>query len=423
MNHSGFYYLKFKITDPFLYINKTKVKVSHNCYHACVLYAHEKAHDTLFNDNFKKSLQKLLPVQYKNIDLNQINFAHLKNIKLTCDQVPSNYGNVSICGKKYKLNNFIVEPLHIFKGRGNHPLRGTLKIPVLPEQITLNAVNTPQCCLSGHTWGNVINNASLQWAGFYKDSLGQSKYMYPMLNDELSKFETARKLKKKLHGIRKQYILDLCSEKINTRQKATALYLIDKMCIRIGHPKEIDSADTVGCCTLRVEHLKINGQSITFCFLGKDSIEFKKTIVPHEIVLKNIKDFVKQKNKHDLIFCKIDASILSTYLNKLHKGLTAKQFRTCHASNKFQQLLDSYNSAIDEHILKYYKYCNTKVAQLCNHKTGDKISNETSKANYIDPRIVFSFAKKHNIDINKLYSPSLIEKHSWASSADTYFKF
>jgi DNA topoisomerase-1 len=355
--------------------------------------------------------------------LQQINFEKLRNEKIECERIPPNYGVVKINGKKYKLTNYIVEPLHIFKGRGDHPLRGTLKLPVSPEQITLNAANNPPCVVKGRVWGNVINNSSLQWAGFYKDSLGQSKYMYPLLNDEFSKFETARKLHKKLHSIRKQYTHDLHSEKLNIKQKATATYFIDKLCIRVGHPKESDSADTVGCCTLRVEHIKLNGQSISFCFLGKDSIEFRKTIVPNDIVLPNVKDFIKNKKNNDLVFCKIDASILNTYLNKLQRGLTAKQFRTCHASSKFDNLLRSYNPAIDGNIVKYYKLSNSKVAKLCNHKKGNLLSNETSKANYIDPRITYAFCKRNNLDISMFFSPTLIEKHSWAKNTQSDFKF
>lgn len=39
-----------------------------------------------------------------------------------------------------------------------------------------------------------------------------------------------------------------------------------------------DEADTVGCCSLRVEHLEIGDQSITFDFLGKDSMRYFETI-------------------------------------------------------------------------------------------------------------------------------------------------
>ena len=40
------------------------------------------------------------------------------------------------------------------------------------------------------------------------------------------------------------------------RQQATALYLIDKLALRAGGEKDADEqADTVGCCSLRLEHI------------------------------------------------------------------------------------------------------------------------------------------------------------------------
>ena len=115
MHHAGFYYLKYKIDDPFLYINNSKVKVSCDCYHASVLYSKEKYTDNTFNENFLKCLLKLLPFEYKHIKLNQINFSLLKEIKLEYDSIPQNYGYAYINGEKYKLHNFIVAPLHIFR--------------------------------------------------------------------------------------------------------------------------------------------------------------------------------------------------------------------------------------------------------------------------------------------------------------------
>ena len=38
--------------------------------------------------------------------------------------------------------------------------------------------------------------------------------------------------------------------------RATALYFIDKLALRAGNEKDTDeAADTVGCCSLRVEHI------------------------------------------------------------------------------------------------------------------------------------------------------------------------
>jgi len=80
------------------------------------------------------------------------------------------------------------------------------------------------------------------------------------------------------------------------RQRAVALYFIDKvnrkilnfyfyfylflkLALRVGNEKDEDEADTVGCCSLRIEHIKlfdkvdgIGENVVEFDFLGKDSI-------------------------------------------------------------------------------------------------------------------------------------------------------
>ena len=51
-----------------------------------------------------------------------------------------------------------------------------------------------------------------------------------------------------------------------------------QLALRAGNEKDEDTADTVGCCSLRVEHLKLHealdGKEnvVEFDFLGKDSI-------------------------------------------------------------------------------------------------------------------------------------------------------
>lgn len=42
------------------------------------------------------------------------------------------------------------------------------------------------------------------------------------------------------------------------RQRAVALYFIDKLALRAGNEKDEDQADTVGCCSLRVEHIELH---------------------------------------------------------------------------------------------------------------------------------------------------------------------
>ena len=70
------------------------------------------------------------------------------------------------------------------------------------------------------------------------------------------KYETARKLKGCVHKIRENYKADWKSKEMRIRQRAVAMYFIDKLALRAGHEKEEgESADTVGCCSLRVEHI------------------------------------------------------------------------------------------------------------------------------------------------------------------------
>lgn len=59
------------------------------------------------------------------------------------------------------------------------------------------------------------------------------------------------------------------------------LFVSEQLALRAGNEKEEgETADTVGCCSLRVEHInlhpELDGQEyvVEFDFLGKDSIRY-----------------------------------------------------------------------------------------------------------------------------------------------------
>jgi len=85
------------------------------------------------------------------------------------------------------------------------------------------------------------------------------------------------------------------------RQRATAIYLVDKYALRAGNEKGEDEADTVGCCSLRCEHISLDKSGkVTFDFLGKDSIRYYKEIDDiHPQVFKNLRMF-KGGDKKDI---------------------------------------------------------------------------------------------------------------------------
>ena len=69
---------------------------------------------------------------------------------------------------------------------------------------------------------------------------------------------------------------------IADRQLGVAMWVIDVLALRVGGEKGEDEADTVGCCSLRKEHLHFNESPDSFDieleFLGKDSMLFKQNI-------------------------------------------------------------------------------------------------------------------------------------------------
>jgi DNA topoisomerase-1 len=162
------------------------------------------------------------------------------------------------------------------------------------------------------------------------------------------------------------------SKSVVDNQLGVCTYLIDKLALRVGNEKGEDEADTVGCCSLRVEHIRIEeNNQITLDFLGKDSMRYLNTVEVLPVVHRRLSEFIKGKEPSDDIFDKINASRLNEYLKESMEDLSAKVFRTYNASITLQQELtggeiDAEKDTVDAK-LKFYNDCNRKVAVLCNH--------------------------------------------------------
>jgi DNA topoisomerase-1 len=167
---------------------------------------------------------------------------------------------------------------------------------------------------------------------------------------------------------------------MEVRQRATAMYLIDRLALRAGNEKGEDEADTVGCCSLRFEHINTEPPStLSFDFLGKDSIRYVNSVEVEAQVYKNIKIFKKQVGEGEKIFDRLTTLGLNKYLNKCMPGLSAKVFRTYNASITFQEqvdLLTNEEDTIPDKLLSYNR-ANRQVAVLCNHqKTASKTHDQ-----------------------------------------------
>ena len=162
------------------------------------------------------------------------------------------------------------------------------------------------------------------------------------------------------------------SESKQDNMLGVCTYLIDKLALRVGNEKGEDEADTVGCCSLRVEHIRFQKKNqITLDFLGKDSMQYLNTVAVEPQVHRLLKQFVEGKQPSDEIFDQVNATKLNDYLKQGMSDLSAKVFRTYNASitlcqELYKGKIDADNDSIDVK-MKFYEDCNRKVALLCNH--------------------------------------------------------
>lgn len=293
---------------------------------------------------------------------------------------------------------------------------GKLKSRVLPEQVSLNlseCAAIPCCPVPGHAWGDIRHDPRGQWLATWKENINnQSKYMQLAAQSSFkgksdrSKYNKAAKLCDKIVDIRKSYKKSLKSKDKETRQLATAVWVIDRLALRVGGEKDTDEeADTVGCCSLRVEHLHFDpneeggdGKEIELEFLGKDSMLYKQTIDfgaamynddngMGSKVFDNLKGFCHKKKKNEEVFDAINPTMLNNHLKQFMDGLSAKVFRTYNASKTLQEELRKTETASGwkrltpaEKVVEYNN-ANREVAILCNHQRSVSKAQETQLEN------------------------------------------
>ena len=243
------------------------------------------------------------------------------------------------------------------------------------------------------------------------------------------------------------------------RKIATVSYLIDKLGMRVGDEKDEDEADTVGATTLRVEHVKIADAKIDFDFLGKDSVRWVKTLDnPEPMLVQNLRRFTAKKKPSEEIFDVVTSSMVNRFLSEIIPGLSAKVFRTYHATLETERSLKRRDVKDADELEKRYfaKEANLAAAEFCNHKRtppknwDDSLKKKeaklaeyrakgkeamvrkmelevqftrktkdynlnTSLKNYIDPRVYKSWCDYVGLDWDKLYTTSLQRKFSWVA--------
>ncbi len=353
--------------------------------------------DSVFAENFHNDLselmeEKILPgdVDYSEIYSDVVTERETKKAlpreekkklaaerKIIRELNKEKYGYAIIDGDRCELGNYMVEPSSIFMGRGEHPFRGKWKEGPRHEEIILNHSDDVQA--PEGKWKEVLWDSESIWVAKWKDKLtGKMKYVWPHDNSpikqkkEIAKFDKAIELRENLGKIRRFIRKNLTSEELKRRKTATVCYLINELKFRVGDEKdEEEEADTVGASSLRAEHICVNDDgSVTFDFLGKDSVRLLLTAELDDDVVTNLQDFMAS-SKGNTLFDEVNSSVVSEFFDEVMEGISAKVFRTCHATEAVKSKLQSIK--VSDDAPDYYKkhvatVANLEAAVACNHK-------------------------------------------------------
>jgi DNA topoisomerase-1 len=148
--------------------------------------------------------------------------AEKKELKKQKDEMEVKYVTCLLDGRKEKVGNFRVEPPGLFRGRGEHPKKGALKVGfprsfhslscfadppqlrVYPEDIIINIgadAPIPVPNIPGK-WKQVIHDNTVTWLATWTENInGNHKYVFLAAGSSLkgqsdmSKFEKSRELK------------------------------------------------------------------------------------------------------------------------------------------------------------------------------------------------------------------------------------
>jgi DNA topoisomerase I len=388
--------------------------------------------------------------------------------KVVREATKEKYGHAIIDGQRVELGNYMAEPSSIFMGRGKHPLRGQWKNGAKESDVILNL--SPDSKVPPGNWKKIVWLPNCMWIARWDDKLrGKEKYIWvsdtsPMKQQrEMKKFEKAMELEKNFRRIEDHITKNLDSDDVKKRKIATVCYLINAASMRVGDEKDEDEADTVGATTLSPSNIIIKDNNVVnFNFLGKDSVKWDKDVKLPDNVVRNLKEFIDSAK--DFVFDGVRSDDVNGFLSEIVDGITAKVFRTYHASKAVREYIDGVDVKKTD-TMEYKRYvatmANLQAAIVCNHKRKlpakwkDTLENKkerleelkskekekksekskeavktmelriklmketkdynlnTSLKSYVDPRIIYKWSKKVDFDWKKYYSKTLQKKFSW----------
>lgn len=245
------------------------------------------------------------------------------------------------------------------------------------------------------------------------DDAGRRQYLYhPQWREERDrlKFDRVLQAASKLPAARRAIAADLALEGMPLRRaNAAAVRLLDLGYFRIGSDVYADTNGSFGLTTLQRRHVRKRGGKLVFRFEGKSGIEHTIEIDdPH--VLSALDGMRRRRGQSDRLLSyregrawrDLDSATVNGYLGELLGDLTAKDFRTWHATVIAAAALAESPEPGDT------KRSRQRAMRAAVVEVSEFLGNTPTiaKNSYIDPRVFELYEDGVTID------PAALEGHS-----------
>lgn len=244
-------------------------------------------------------------------------------------------------------------------------------------------------------------NGHIQATG--RDEKGRKQYIY---HEEWNKLTQQNKFNKMiffgevLPELRREILAGMKERGLTQKRIiSTIIWLLGKTYIRIGNEEYAEENQSYGLTTMRMRHVDVTGDMITFEFKGKSG-KFHSVEVEHPLVAKTIKKLEAlpgyelfqyidaDGNRHT-----VDSSEINEYLKQLTgEDISAKDFRTWGGTVYAAE--DLYNIGEFKNATDAHKKISQAIKQVSKH-----LGNTAAvcRAYYIHPTVIKSYKRKELI--------------------------
>ncbi|HET7684084.1 MAG TPA: DNA topoisomerase IB [Marmoricola sp.] len=262
-------------------------------------------------------------------------------------------------------------------------------------------------------WICPVPNGHIQAVG--TDDAGRRQYLYHpdwRAKRDKQKFDRVIEAARRLPAARRAICRDLQREGMPLeRARAVAVRLLDLGYFRIGSDVYADANGSFGLTTLERRHVSLRDGRLLFRFEGKSGIEHVVEIDDPQ-VLPALDRLRRRRGGTDRLLAyqqerrwrDLDSATVNSYLSELLDDLTAKDFRTWHATVLAAEALATTDEPGDT------KASRRRAVKAAVEEVASYLGNTptVAKNSYIDPRVIDLYENGQTIDpapLRRLRSP------------------